>query len=328
MYATTSVDRMAKSKQVKDKFRVTSSVQKSAEVCGLRTETKIWFDAPPFEFPEDYLALFAELSEPIRERANFYRTYNMADWKAPSARTYSSPKTWLRTRKDDASRSLFVREARATADAAISGVDTSFHGNRSAAWARNADYIRQILPSADLQQSPAEFIARAINICERVPFASGHIGFALELSPLLGTALQAEGQRAAYALSTRHPGATIGGSLEARALRATKGVAGVSWLTLVGSTPLETLGGRDAVREALAATPEVVVHEARHGLVVQAGPAAALGDVNKGENLPTHRAVFAALSPAIEPLSEHVRCLRLGGDDDHDRTIAWHRRFR
>jgi len=318
---------MPNSKQRKDKFRVTSSTQKSAEVCGLRTETKVWFDAAPFEFSEDYLALFEELAEPIRGRANFYRTYNMVDWKTPSARTYSSPKTWLRRQTPDASRGLFVREARATADAAISGVDTRFHGNQSAAWGGNADYIRQILPSDDLKENPSDFIARAIDMCDRVPFLCGHIGFALEVSPILGTGLETEGQRAAYALSMRHPGATIGGLLEARPLRFIKGVGGVSWLTLVGRSPLETLGGPDAVRDALAATPEVVVHEAQHGLVIQAGAAPALGDVNKGKDLPSHRAVFSALRRVIEPLSEHVRCLRLGSDDDRNRTIAWHRRL-
>lgn len=318
---------MAKSKQKKDKFRVTSSTQKSAEVCGLRTETKIWFDAPPFEFPQDYLELFDELAEPIRERANFYQTYNMAEWKAPSARTFSSPKTWLRRHKPDAARSLFVREARATSDAALCGIDTRIHGEQSFAWGDNADYIRQILPASDFQERASEFIERAISVCERVPFSSGHIGFALETSPLLGTALQTEGQRAAYALSVRHPGATIGGFLETRAMRFIKGVAGVSWLTLLGAAPVEALGGRQALREALASTPEIVMHEAQHGVVIQAGPAPALGDVNKGKDLPIHRAVYAALRAAIEPLSEHVRSLRLGTDDNRGRTIAWHRRL-
>lgn len=318
---------MAKKPSLREKFRVLSKLEHPTEVCDLRAETKLWFDAPPYEFPGEYVAAFTMLVAPIKERLNFYRTENMSDWKKPSAQTLAAPKLWVTRVKDDAARSLFVRESFRTNDAAKCGVETDFQGPRAQFLGSNADFLRQVLPVDWLDARPEEFLKQALELADRMPFLCGHVGYSLELSPLLGSSLETEGQQAAYGLGTRHPGALIGGNMSTKRLRLFKGVEGVSWLTLVGKAPLDALGGSSAVVHALEPVPEVIVHPVANGLVIQAGPRPLLGDVNRGDDLPLYRAVYAALSAMIEPELQYVRALRLRTNDDHERTMQWFRRF-
>ncbi len=317
---------MAK-KTKNSKYCVHSKLDPSVIVCDLRCETKVWFAASPFEFGDDYLQVFDLLTDPIRTRVNFFQTYNMADWKPANARTFSSPKTWVRRAKPDASHALFVREARAKGDAAISGVETRVYGEMAQFRGDNTDFIRQIRPADELRGAPEDFLSQVLEVCERVPFLCGTVGFSLEVSPMIGSGYEGEGQTAAYGLSMRHPGATIGGRLDTAGLRIFPGVGGVSWLTLVGEPALERLGGRDALKAQLSEHDALTVHETKYGLVVRAGPQPELGDVNKGRDVPNYRAVYQALRAVIEPVGQFVLALRMRTDDDHGRTIAWHGRF-
>lgn len=74
-----------------------------------------------------------------------------------------------------------------------------------------------------------------------------------------------------------------------------KHLPNVNWLTLLGTEMVAQLGGTQAMRSQL--TPQVGLRELAHGVLLQAGDAPVLGDIN-------------ALAPDIGPLREVARLTR------------------
>jgi hypothetical protein len=110
---------------------------------------------------------------------------------------------------------------------------------------------------------------------------------------------------------------------EAMAWHAFDGLPGSNWLTLVGNV------AADRVRldlAALAAGPwkhGVKATPLAHGLLLQAGPAPVLGDLNRGEFPWAYAEVARRLAPAFvkEPTPFW------GGFHEHGDTVAWLRRL-
>lgn len=97
----------------------------------------------------------------------------------------------------------------------------------------------------------------------------------------------------------------------------------VQWLTIVSDDLLRRVGGR----KVLDGLPEgIVVHDYGTGVIVQAGPAPSLGDVNKGDRLPLYRAVAKKLAKL-----RHKDPLPLGfnepGSLGKEETLKWYRRL-
>lgn len=309
------------------KFSARSEVYKGAVVADLRAETKVWLAEAPYSYAQEFLAAFEGLVQPIRDRLNLYQTYNMEDWERLGDRAWTAPRTWLTRGKRDQARAFFARESASENDAAVCGVEFVFRSDEALYADENTPYIRQVLPADELDEHSQELLAQARSLGDRLPFLCGHVGYCIEVSPLAGSVLEEEGHRAAFGLSMRHSGATIAGDFSTKRLRLFRGVEAIGWLTFVGRAPLEVLGGVDGVERRLAGVAGVSLHDVRHGLVIQAGAHPGLGDANKGDNLPAYRAVYAALREVIEPASEALHSLQLGGDDDAGQTMRWYTRL-
>lgn len=144
-------------------------------------------------------------------------------------------------------------------------------------------------------------------------FVHGKVGLSLNVDTEVGShPLRNAMTPAVMAALARHPGLgeELTGEPAARLMKYWPGhleflprIKRVQWLTLVPDLALDHFcGGRASVQSALATAPGVVCHPLTGGgLMIQAGPAPALGDVTKGDTLPAYRAVGRALAPARMP---------------------------
>lgn len=122
----------------------------------------------------------------------------------------------------------------------------------------------------------------------------------------------------------KHPGLSTGDLLTWGA-RVELGVANVGWLTFVGDTLVDRLGGR----KALAAAAEgagVKLRSYAKGVALQAAPIPELGNVNRKQDLAGHREVGRMLEPVFAPV-EVLQEIDVKGYDDDDEMLEWLRRF-
>lgn len=129
------------------------------------------------------------------------------------------------------------------------------------------------------------------------------------------------------ALAARHPGLDISSP---RALSNDLGdrVAGVTWHTLIGSGPVHALGGSEQIRRDLPSSASVQALPTG-GCRIVLGPEPDIGDVNRRDILPTHRALAARLdaSGLLHVPRWVVYFHDRDGNADRTAMEAWHRRF-
>lgn len=159
----------------------------------------------------------------------------------------------------------------------------------------------------------------ALAAAERVRPTQGYAGWAV--CPYVNMRAGQSSRELQYAVSQRFLGVEIE-DLWFTANATRKGLRTVQWLTIVGSELLKGLG-----RKALDALPkEASVHEYSDGVVIQAGPAPSIGDVNADDHLPLYRAVAKILAPIRnhEPLALNIEEPNSLGREE---TRAWFRRL-
>jgi hypothetical protein len=105
---------------------------------------------------------------------------------------------------------------------------------------------------------------------------------------------------------------------------AERGVAAVAWLTLLGPEATAALGGPAALQRSTPAEVSVLPL-GKSGVLLRAGTAPQLGDVNRQDLLPACHAVGRLVAPVLAP-DEALDDLAIKGmseEDAHD----WLRRF-
>jgi hypothetical protein len=94
-------------------------------------------------------------------------------------------------------------------------------------------------------------------------------------------------------------------------------------LTFLSRDYCNRLGGVSVLRKQFEAT--VVIHDAKDGVMIQAGPAPDIGDVNRQKNLPIYQQVGRALAPIR--CKEHPPLFGPRGLADQEATDKWLSRF-
>jgi Protein of unknown function (DUF3396) len=121
----------------------------------------------------------------------------------------------------------------------------------------------------------------------------------------------------------RHPGFSCGDIGRFRSA-VEKGLANVSWITMVGAEYAQKLGGKEALGAACG--EGILIHELPPGgLAVQAGPRPEIGDANRRDFLPLYRRVGEALRP-VWVSDDVIGDLVVEGLQE-DEKHAWLRRF-
>ena len=140
--------------------------------------------------------------------------------------------------------------------------------------------------------SAQEFIQFVLRIAKVEPFDSGHAGYAFNhlFETWRDQALPWIAQKA-----PRFLGFDINYDLFRRAARGRLVTA--SWITMIGTSMVEVLGGADALRNALP--PEVQALSANGGIVLVEGQWPPVGDVNRGAS---DLALLRAVANLTKPL--------------------------
>jgi hypothetical protein len=165
------------------------------------------------------------------------------------------------------------------------------------------------------------FLALVLQACTALHALHGCAGFGLVVPP----SEHGGGKPMGFAapLAARFKGLEMGNpALDADEFGEANVIKGVNWLTVVGDSFVERLGGREALTRDLG--DGIVVHPYESGVVIQAGSLPGFGDVNKGTRLTEYERVAAVLKPVratkMEPLAWNHGF-------DEDRTAEWLARF-
>ncbi len=180
--------------------------------------------------------------------------------------------------------------------------------------------FRIVLEPDDADDAPA-MLKLAKEALSDFPIHWGTAGYTLLWNELDGgdtrLALQWQSRHLA-----RHPG--LGkGEFTRTGLWADRGLSTVGWLTMIGNSIIEQAGGRATIEARLA--DDVVVHDLAHGLLLQAGPKAQLGDRDRPDDVAAYASVARALTETF-PDEDTLRGLGVEGMNEDD-ALAWHRRF-
>jgi Protein of unknown function (DUF3396) len=270
-----------------------------------------------------YRALDAFYSIVPPSSLKWYRTETMTKDKPCTPRALSIPKSWW---KEDMElkplRYMQIRDGDAYNSVPRCGVRLSCHElgrDEERPW--EPSLVRFMLPAIQVAQDPNELLSLGRLLADELPISSGHAGYCIECNSYD----EEESIRAAYPLAMRYLGADIDYRLSDDEFSFLKTV---NWLTIVGDSLLDSRGGRAVVRRRIDDST-VTVHEAKHGLIFQAGNAPALGDVNRGEVLGSYRSVYRALADLFAPVFTppfHLTVPRQR-DVNEEKTEAWYRRY-
>lgn len=178
--------------------------------------------------------------------------------------------------------------------------------------------VRAAFPVEMFTGDIGRFVALVKRFASRMPFFFGYAGLSFSTSLEPGTAQKNEQYLLPVAM--RFSGVEVEGR-GPTSVCCTESIKGVSWLTLLSPGFVEQLGGKSTLRTQLGEAIDLI--DLPGGLMIQAGPAPELGDVNAGERLPLYREVHRALTPIRNP-SHHMLGARIFGKDE---TRRWMRRF-
>jgi len=170
-----------------------------------------------------------------------------------------------------------------------------------------------------------------LDICRTLQPVSGYGGIGVIESQVSDTA--SEYQPAVYHWAQRLPGLEPDypgvHSICLRGVRGNKpGIKGGSWLTVLGDHFAAELGGADKIEADLAALDErFLVRRYEGGLLIQAGPKPELGDAEQNR----WPELYVKLAKLLKPIrvTDHYP-FQYGGHGlrfDHERSVAWLRRF-
>lgn len=181
--------------------------------------------------------------------------------------------------------------------------------------------LRMALPT-EWSSHPDQAVALAQDALAEFPLGSGYAGYSLlweDADPLVDR----EVLKWSIPLMLRHPGLGYGDAIRI-SNGAHHGVAVVNWLTFLGTEAAAALGGLAAIERS--APPGVsVLPLGKAGVILRAGDAPQIGDVNRQETLPIYRAVGELVAPVVAPDEALDRILIKGMSEEaaHD----WLRRF-
>jgi len=102
-------------------------------------------------------------------------------------------------------------------------------------------------------------------------------------------------------------------------------VRGARWLSFLGPTIIEQLGGFEALSKAFV--DPVTIEKVGHGIMIRAGKEPEIGDVNRQVDTPLLREVAKILEPITLFREEALIGLDFADPDEDDFLEQWEHRF-
>jgi len=301
---------------------------------------------PNFEYSEDGARLFSVCVEvcvftaaPLSEAAQGYTTFHqrfieryggrlkrwdtnaMKHMRPVSARTPEMLPYWLTDPRALGEDMIGLAMHSGTADDSVDPPAFEFFHLQLDA-EQPSTGARISVPLDEVERNPDEFVELAVNAVADLPLRYGFAGYALSWRPESHRASSAAADWAVPLLK-RHPGLALGDLLP-YVMHARAGVLAVSWLTLLGASYVETLGGVQTLSAQLAHNYSTYDLNGG-GTMIRAGSKPELGDVNRSDTLPHYRKLGTALAPVQTP-DELIEKINLPVMRD-EAKIQWLSRF-
>jgi TseV toxin immunity protein TsiV len=236
------------------------------------------------------------------KQLKFYKTGDMKSYREVDNRTLDIPYHWFSSEKDIATKMLafFAHSGDTNKSIETPGPDLTLWGFHKPSF----HVFRAALP-VGLADHPDEIVAFVREALQEFPLTTGYCGYSYFCDFTLD---RRKVEPWAGPLLLRHPGLNYGNKMPFTNV-ADKGVAVVSWLTLLGRETSDDLGGLAALEAAVPDTVSIVPIDTG-GVLLRAGDVPQLGDVNRHDLLPLYHAVGQIVSP------------RRVSDDDFDKLVA------
>lgn len=277
----------------------------------------LYTEKPLSAFPKAVIKAFTRFNSIVGEESLcFYATETMSKHKAVTPRAREMLKDWFGPAAP-ANESYGIEYHNGAAFNAAPSIKFEVSGTEAVDGERaeTATLIRMSLPAEWGTAKSAQALELTTELCELLPFRSGSAGFAFEYSRYY----EEEALDHAISSSMRHPGIDIHDSVNDCHAVDFDGVRGVGWLTILDSKFMKQLGKLPKLKHC-----EVIPIKA--GAIIKAGPAPAIGDVNRKDNLPAYREAFKLVQPLTEVAIERSPWFDIDTDAE-ERTMAWLKRF-
>ena len=179
-----------------------------------------------------------------------------------------------------------------------------------------AGLMRLILPSDFGAASTDSIIELTRELVDALDFHSGHVGFGLNWNDRGDLAYDAQQQM--QRIGMRFPGIDIP-DLETTLYAIPQGIKRVNWLTLLGAGLVDELGGYAHLQAQLGEA--IALYRVPNGVIIRAGVAPSVGDVNRKDRLPAYHEVGRVLQPVRA--GDHPAFIMKDEDFDEEVTEAW-----
>lgn len=225
------------------------------------------------------------------DRFTFYRTGDMKRFRPFVAGTLDAPYHWFSDEKILFKKMLRFEAHSGDIDKNIypPAIDLALLG-----FYEPPRFVFQMMLPVEVADTPDEVVSLVQDALAEFPLENGFCGYS-SIWNHTDLSLRQEVGAWAAPLMLRHPGLGYGNRFMF-SNAADKGVAAVSWLTLLGSQITADLGGLEDLQSRCS--PDVsILPLGNGGALLRAGFAPELGDVNRQELLPAYRAVGRLVAP-------------------------------
>jgi len=272
-----------------------------------------YWGGSPFPRSDAITEFYEESLKLVGDDIKYYRTETMTTAKPLKKDSLELIPFWFQKTKSKREVYMLFLE---------SGTSANEPSDRAFALDANptAGYVRLILPTSFIAESPKAFVELAQSAADMSSFDLGHAGFGVNWDWLDE---DSDVLKAMSSLGKRYPGLDIS-EPQSTAYIASEGIKCANWLTFLNADLAARIGGLNSLREQFG--KDIVVKNAKGGgVMIQAGPSPEIGDVNQNKDVPLYREVGQVLAPIRA--HEHPAIFGPDGFADEDATDDWLSRF-
>jgi len=276
-------------------------------------EITLYWSGSVFDRSDDILRFYRQCLDVVGGSLGYFRTETMTRSRPLKKDTLDLLPFWFRGTKSRRDIYMLFLESGSAPDEPS---DRAFALNAIP----GKGYVRLILPTSFISESVAPYVDLARNIGQMVSYDFGQGGFAINWDHPGNNKRRV--LRVMNSLANRYPGLDMSHPFCTKYI-ASKGIKCANWLTFLNTDDCDRLGGLPALRKKF--DKSVVIHDAKNGVMIQAGPLPEIGDVNRQKNLPIYHQVGKELAPIR--CTEHPPIFGPGGVADKQATEKWLSRF-
>jgi hypothetical protein len=285
--------------------------EEGTEYLTLGLEVTVYWVGSIFDRVDGVLDFYYQSLDLLRDYVRFYLTETMKDPEPVRSDTTELLPLWLRSPRRD----IYILRLESGANPhASSNRAFEFRALEFQDPPRGA--LRLVLPADVIDKSADQFIELAARLVRKLPFSSGHGGYAINWNKL--GRFRTEAKRKLPFVAFRFPGVDLGDA-SAALYAVPNGIKRINWLTFLDRDYCDRLGGEESLRAVLG--EGISVYSLENGVLIQAGAYPLLGDTNRQEDLPYYHRVGQVMAPIRS--RTHPALIREGKIPSAELTEKW-----